>query len=56
MPQEINSKQVERQELACDQVLITSNTTLSTKGSTSVYCYVSECFQELSYYMKHNFK
>lgn len=29
----------------------------STKGSTSVYCYVSEYIQELlSYYMKHNFK
>ena len=40
MPHEINSKQLLSQELVCDQVIIISNTKLSTKGSTSVYGYV----------------
>lgn len=40
MPQEINSKQLLSQELVCNQVFTTSNTKLSTKGSTSVYCYM----------------
>lgn len=52
---------MQSQELVYDQIFKTSNTTLSTKGSTNVYCYVFESFQErksklISYYTKHNFK